>query len=104
MRVVLACLILPFLAVAAAAQGDPATGRRLAEAQCASCHAVAGGGPSPNMAAPPFAAVARMPSTTALSLQAFLRTPHGQMPDVVLTPAQLDDVTAWILSLRTGPN
>lgn len=100
MRVVLAWLILPFLAVAASAQGDPDAGRRLAEAQCASCHAVAPGAPVPRPGAPSFAAVARMPSTTALSLHAFLRTPHGRMPDIVLTPAQLDDVTAWILSQK----
>ena len=49
---------------------------------------------------PPFPEVARRASTTALSLNAFLRTPHARMPNVALTPAQLEDLIAYILSLR----
>ena len=103
MRAWLLVLALQLITTAALAQvtGDPAAGRRLAEAQCSSCHAI---GPGPRGseagAAPAFADVARMPSTTALALQAFLRTPHAGMPDIALTPAQLDDVVALILSLR----
>jgi hypothetical protein len=42
-----------------------------------------------------------MPSTTSMSLHAFLMTPHGQMPDFASTRAQIDDVVAYILSLRS---
>ena len=30
----------------------------------------------------------------------FLATPHPKMPNLILTPEQLSDVTAYILSLR----
>jgi mono/diheme cytochrome c family protein len=106
MRIWQAALAMQVMAAAALAQtaGDPAAGRRLAEAQCGSCHAVGPGGPNARQGnAPPFAEVARMPSTAALALQVFLRSPHGGMPDLVLTPAQMDDLIAHILSLRGEP-
>ena len=49
---------------------------------------------------PPFTEVARMPSTTEMSLRAFLQTPHSRMPDYRLTQAELDGVVAWILALK----
>jgi hypothetical protein len=33
-------------------------------------------------------------------LRAFLQTPHGQMPDFTLGRDQIDDVVAYLLSLR----
>jgi mono/diheme cytochrome c family protein len=41
-----------------------------------------------------------MKSTTALSLQAFLQTSHHNMPDWRLTRQQVDDVVAYIVTLR----
>jgi mono/diheme cytochrome c family protein len=85
---------------AARAQDIPA-GRHLAQASCSRCHLVdpteqkAG-----NDAAPTFASIARMPSTTAMSLAAFLSTPHANMPDLVLNRTEIRDVSAYILSLR----
>ena len=102
-----ALLLLPMPASPpAAAQGVArservAAGRAVAEGWCANCHVVgpeAGGHASD--AAPPFAAVARMPSATEMSLRAFLRTPHARMPDYRLSQAELDGVVAYILSLR----
>jgi len=72
-------------------------GRRIALEACADCHAVGGGKPLPG--APDFAAVARMPSTTATSLRVFLKTPHANMPDIVLTEREVDALAAYILSL-----
>jgi len=92
-------------AVPAAAQapGDAEAGRRLAETWCASCHMVAPGGRGPATdATPDFAAVAAMPSTTAMSLRVFLQTPHSQMPDLHLSRPQTDDLISYILSLRGG--
>jgi mono/diheme cytochrome c family protein len=104
MRAWQAAIALTLLAGAVAqAQGDPEAGQRLAQAQCSTCHAI-GPGPSESPAAdaPPFADVARMPSTTRMALQSFLRTPHAPMPDIVLTARQLDDLAAYILSLQRG--
>jgi cytochrome c len=77
--------------------GHAARGQGLVEADCLSCH----GDPSRSPRAPDFREVAAMPSTTALSLGVFLRTSHPNMPNIILSPADLDDVIAYILSLKT---
>ena len=41
-----------------------------------------------------------MPSTTEMSLRAFLQTPHARMPDYRLSTQELDGVVAWILALK----
>ena len=41
-----------------------------------------------------------MVSTTSMSLRVFLQSPHGNMPDYRLSREQIDDVVAYILSLR----
>lgn len=81
--------------------GDPAAGLTLALSNCAQCHVVAGRqtGPVP-VGVPTFAEIARMPSTTALSLRAYLQTPHPPMPDLALTRREMEDVITYILSLR----
>jgi mono/diheme cytochrome c family protein len=81
--------------------GDAAVGRQLAERWCSSCHVV---GPTTvrgtSNGAPTFTAIARMKSTTALSLRVFLVTPHARMPDLHLTRNEIDNIGAYILSLR----
>ncbi|MGJ0507826.1 MAG: c-type cytochrome [Methylocystis sp.] len=92
----------PGLSPAMAQGGDAAAGARLAEEHCASCHAV-GANPhvrSPNPDAPSFALVAYMPSTTELSLKVFLRSSHKNMPNFILSPEEIDSVTAYILGLK----
>jgi len=87
-------------AVAAVAQpqeGVPGAGLRLARQQCATCHAVRS---EQGTGAMSFVHIANMPSTTSMSLRAFLLTPHPKMPDIRSTPAQIDDLVAYILSLR----
>ena len=39
---------------------------------------------------------------TATALPAFLQTPHPKMPNLILTPEQLADWIAFMLSLRDG--
>lgn len=76
-------------------------GRRVAETWCANCHVIGPSARGPaGDAAPPFEAVARMPSTTEMSLRAFLQTPHSRMPDYRLSAQELDGVVAWILALK----
>ena len=81
--------------------GDTAAGQRLAETWCSTCHVVS---PAPqrgaSTGAPTFAAIARMKSTTPLSLRALLLTPHDRMPDLHLSNVEIDDLTAYILGLR----
>ncbi len=88
-------------ALAQTSYGDPEAGQKLALRDCAACHVVAGrqAGPVPT-GVPPFAAIAHMPSTTALSLRAFLQTPHPPMPDLALSRGEIEDIVSYILSLR----
>ncbi len=97
----IALLLTAAPAVAQTSYGDPEAGLKLALRDCAACHVVAGrqAGPVP-VGVPPFAAIAHMPSTTSLSLRAFLQTPHPPMPDLALTRSEMEDVISYILSLR----
>lgn len=88
------------LALAQQAPGNVASGHELAKTWCSGCHLVEAREMKARDAVPSLAAVAAMKSTTALSLQAFLQTPHGNMPDWRLTRQQVDDVVAYIMSLR----
>ncbi|HTY69649.1 MAG TPA: cytochrome c [Alphaproteobacteria bacterium] len=96
-----AVLVIATPAFAQTSYGDPEAGLKIALRDCAACHVVAGrqAGPAP-VGVPPFATIARMPSTTALSLRAYLQTPHPPMPDLALTRAEMEDVVSYILSLR----
>lgn len=81
--------------------GDPVAGRIFAERECGDCHDISRDGTAyPLNAAPAFIDVADQRSTTALSLRVFLRSTHRDMPDLILTQREQDDVIAYILSLR----
>lgn len=82
------------------APGDIASGRRIAETWCAVCHQIDLQKPEPATGAPSFVQIAKLPSTTALALNVFLRTPHKVMPNFQLTSQEADDVVAFILSLK----
>jgi mono/diheme cytochrome c family protein len=79
---------------------DPSVGRHLAETVCSDCHQIsATSPPGRNPAAPSFVDISRMPSTSELAIKVFLRTPHPSMPNFILSPEEIDSVTAYILSL-----
>jgi len=81
--------------------GDTARGYALAKQVCAACHLVARGQKTPKLSpATAFQEVAKNPARTALSLRVFLRTPHREMPNLVLSQAETDNVIAYILSLK----
>jgi mono/diheme cytochrome c family protein len=65
----------------------------------ADCHLVEGAGKPPSEA-PAFAAVAAMPSTTATAIKVFLKTPHANMPNIMLSETEIDAIAAYIMSLR----
>jgi len=80
--------------------GDANIGRTLAKTWCANCHVV---DPKATVGAdqvPTFAAIAKMASTTSMSLHTFLQTPHSRMPNFQLERQEIDDVSAYILSLK----
>jgi mono/diheme cytochrome c family protein len=77
-----------------------ASGHRLAAAWCKGCHAIDAASGGAASAAPDFAAIASQPSTTALSLRVFFKTNHRSMPNLVIAPAEADDLANYILSLK----
>jgi mono/diheme cytochrome c family protein len=81
-------------------EGNPLRGRQIATTLCSSCHRVL---PMtlPDKGDPPsFQSIADLPSTTGLSLKVFLRSSHKNMPNLILSEPESDDVTAYILSLK----
>jgi mono/diheme cytochrome c family protein len=86
--------------------GNQASGRQIATKLCSSCHHVLpmlfpdrgdsrdGGDP------PSFQSIANLPSTTGLSLNVFLHSNHKNMPNLILSHADSDDLIAYIVSLK----
>ena len=87
---------------AEAQEGDIEAGHDLAEEACKSCHMVEPEQrlPSRIEIAPPFRDIANTPGMTATSLKVFLTSSHPKMPNLILTPGEIADVAAYILSLR----
>lgn len=101
-RTLVAATLVSFTALPAAGQpaGDAAAGRRLAERWCASCHAVAPGRASDT--APAFATMARDPKRTEAYLRAWLQRPHPRMPDFNLGRDEIDDLLAYLRTLKAA--
>jgi mono/diheme cytochrome c family protein len=79
--------------------GSTLRGRDLAKTWCGGCRWVDQNQRWPEML-PTFKSIASMKSTTSLSLHVFLQRPHALMPDWRLTNEEIDDVVAYILSIR----
>lgn len=92
--------------VAAPVVGDAgarANGLIYAEQVCSSCHAVhRGDRASPNLNAPPFEELANdTPGMNGLALNVWLHSPHQQMPHLIVDADHVEDLWAYIASLRT---
>jgi mono/diheme cytochrome c family protein len=81
---------------------DPALGRDIVENQCVSCHKIeshtAPGRKKPE--APSMMDISRMPLMTELSIKVFLRTSHSKMPNIILSPDEIDSVASYIVGLK----
>ncbi len=97
-----ALLIIRVHGARGASQDDTsvAEGRQLAQAWCTACHAVDSKAAGTASTAPDFAAIASLPSTTELSLKVFFRSNHRNMPNLMLKPAEVDNLVNYILSLK----
>lgn len=94
LALLLACLMPP------AAYADAAAGERLARQWCVNCHLVGGGTTSTTVpqGPPSFPTIAQHLDPGAL--RAFLSHPHKPMPDLALTRAEIDDLVAYIETLK----
>lgn len=96
-------LLIPTLVPTAQAQefGNAARGRAFAAQLCSDCHQTEpGNAASTDPAAPTFTAVAKTKGMTAMALGVWLQTGHPTMPNIMLKPETMDDIIAYILSLR----
>jgi mono/diheme cytochrome c family protein len=66
------------------ADGDPASGRKLATTLCSSCHRILPMTLSDRADPPSFQSIADLPSTTGISLNVFLHSNHRNMPDFIV--------------------
>lgn len=91
----------PVPAAAEELPGDPVPGRVLALKVCQECHHVEPGDREGELPDPPaFQNLADNPAMTALALRVFLTTPHANMPNLILEDREVDDVIAYIHSLK----
>jgi mono/diheme cytochrome c family protein len=95
-QLIAASLAAPASALAQPLAGHPLVGRQTATALCAPCHQTG----KPAMTAPSFVDVANFPSTTALSLRVFLRSSHTEMPNLIISNSETDDLIAYIINLK----
>ena len=90
------------IASAPASSGDAESGRVLARAWCSQCHVVEADQAQASDVAPPFAQVANDLAKTNLGLKAWLADPHPPMPNLNLSQVQIDDLIAYIETLKTN--
>ena len=78
-----------------------ARGQAYAIQNCASCHAIeAYEEASPNPDAPAFAEAARLPGMNRRALDVWLHTSHPSMPNFIIPPEQIEELSAYISTLE----
>jgi len=97
-------------AAAQAAGGNVAHGRAKAMQYCSACHKVTATQPQPpqvydrdaddHIQAPPFTTIAAKYAHNEAGIRAFVHLPQYPMPAQELSPTDLADLSAYILSLN----
>jgi len=78
---------------------DSVEGARVAKQWCANCHVIDGGAPAAVPQGPPsFRTIAGHLDPN--QLRTFLTHPHGAMPDLALSRAEIEDLIAYITTLQ----
>lgn len=105
MRIAVSIGMFVALVLPAGAQevGNPYRGQAYAQQMCADCHATgpedrAGGKPT----APSFVQVANTSGMTGMALAAWFKSDHPTMPNLMVKPENMDDISAYILSLKAA--
>ncbi len=95
-------LLMAFLLDVAAdhpSHADAARGGQLAQQWCASCHVIDSKAAGAVQEGPPSFKTVAHSGMTADQLRTFLSHPHGAMPDLALTRAEIDDLIGYIDTL-----
>jgi len=103
-KILVACIVTVFTSHGTSAQGitgDAIAGHALALKSCAECHVVDDMTQTRGSdAVPSFAAIAGNKKLTVGTLRTFLQAPHGRMPDFILSREEIDNVVAYIVSVK----
>lgn len=101
----LPALVAAFTASAAAAADlHVASGDRLAHNLCINCHVVDTQSPVLRTdRVPSFSWIANQPGETSTRITVWLSISHERMPDYTLSDEQIEDLAAYIMSLRVAP-
>lgn len=85
----------------AAGLGDMNAGMTYAQRRCTECHDISARNPmNTATGAPTFHEIANTPGISRTSLSSWLLSSHPKMPGLMIEPADLDNVIAFILSLK----
>ena len=101
--IMLLTLAIALLSVKATAQeqGVPEQGLAYAERVCAECHLVHPvSGLSPRPGAKTFKEIANTPGMSAMAIGAWMQSEHEDMPHIVPEPSELNDLIAYLVSLK----
>jgi cytochrome c len=79
-------------------------GRELAVRLCANCHLVDGAGKSAPEGVGTFRGIANRPGQSADRISNTLILPHMPMPDTQITREEIQDILAYLETLRTNPD
>jgi cytochrome c len=82
------------------AYADATKGAQIARQWCANCHLIGGNPAGPVPQGPPSFQTVAHSGMTPDQLRAFLSHPHGAMPNLALTRAEIDDLISYIETLR----
>ncbi|MDA7948744.1 MAG: cytochrome C [Hyphomicrobiaceae bacterium] len=95
-----AATLLPLCATAQE-QGSTERGLAYARKVCAECHLVADeAGLSPKPEVKTFKQIANTPGMSSIAIGVWMQSEHENMPHIVPEPGELNDVVAYIVSLK----
>ncbi len=95
-------LLLGITPALAESGGDITRGMAYASERCANCHSVLPSQTvSPVAGAPTFKVIADTRGMTETALVVWFRTPHPTMPNLIVAGEDMDNVIAYIVSLKS---
>jgi mono/diheme cytochrome c family protein len=95
------CLPMLTLAAGAVELGNKERGHEYAQKHCSDCHAIEKDDQLLLGDVPTFQEVADSQGMSPRALAVWLQTSHPNMPDFIIPPDDMDNVIAYIMSLRT---